>query len=114
VRQVDEMAGPASSRDPSRARSFYPSPVLSIPPRARIGTAVARIAADRSSAARTLRWRSDPYRTTVPWDMFISVPDSHSLGPNFSKVSLVTHSTLCSKVSELQTSYNSTIGIELI
>jgi hypothetical protein len=51
---------------------------------------------------------------TVPWDMFISVPDSHSLGPNFSKVSLVTHSTLCSKVSELQTSYNSTIEIELI
>ena len=46
--------------------------------------------------------------------MFISAPDSHSLGPNLSKVSLVTHSTLCSKVLKLQTSYNSTIGIELI
>jgi len=46
--------------------------------------------------------------------MFISAPDSHSLGPILSKVSLVTHSTLCSKVSKLQTSYNSTIGIELI
>jgi len=46
--------------------------------------------------------------------MFISAPDSHSLGPNLSKVSLVTHSTLCSKVLKLQTSYNSTIGMKLI
>jgi hypothetical protein len=50
---------------------------------------------------------------TVPWQVPFRWTDRAILGPNFSKVSLVTHSTLCSKVAELQTSYNSTIGIKL-
>jgi hypothetical protein len=34
------------------------------------------LVAEESPAVRIQRWQSDPYRTTVPWDMFISVPDS--------------------------------------
>jgi hypothetical protein len=95
-------------------RMGYPSPTLSIPYCARTRTAAARILAQRGRrrwACRGGNLIPIGYCTIrVP----IQSPDSHSLEPNFSKVSLVTHSTLCSKVSELQTSYNSTIGIGLI
>jgi hypothetical protein len=41
---------------------------------------------------------------------FFSAPDNQGLGPNFFQISMVTRPDLCSKVIELQTSYNFAIA----
>lgn len=78
------------------------------PLRAQIGTSTARIAVEGSSAARSLILIFFSYCTVA---FLFSVRDSHSLGLNFSQISIATCPNLCSKVVELHTSYNIAIAI---
>jgi hypothetical protein len=70
---------------------------------------MARIARG-SSAASTLRWRSDPHQVTVPWRVPFSAPDSQSLGSLLFQIFMATYLKFCKKVGELQTSYNFAIA----
>jgi hypothetical protein len=51
---------------------------------------------------------------TVPWDIQFMTPDRASLSHFFSDFQMATHPVTYSKVVELYTIYNSTIGTELI
>jgi hypothetical protein len=74
----------------------------------------------RESLRREVAGGEDP--TLAVWSLSgystievgFSWPDSQCLGLICSQIPIVTYSMLCSKVRELQTSNNSTIGIELI
>jgi hypothetical protein len=51
---------------------------------------------------------------TVPWRSLIRWTDRATWSMIYSQICMATHPKLCSKIVELQTSNNSTIGIELI
>jgi hypothetical protein len=60
-------------------------------------------------------WRSDPLGSTVPWHTYFSQMNGQSkFKPLFSDFQMATHPVTYSKIVELYTIYNSTIGTELI
>jgi hypothetical protein len=67
-----------------------------------------------SSAARKPRWRPNPLELLYHGDPPIQLPDRASLSHFFSDFQMATHPVTYSKVVELYTIYNSTIGTELI
>jgi hypothetical protein len=80
-------------------------PALSILHRARIRAAI---------NGGEMSWRSDPPKTLYHGTFLIQSPDRASLSHFFSDFQMATHPVTYSKVVELYTIYNSTIGTELI
>jgi hypothetical protein len=94
------------------ARIFTVCPYLPIPSTSWAGNGTNH---DEVGRRWWVCWRSDPLGSTVPWHTYFSQMNGQSkFKPLFSDFQMATHPVTYSKIVELYTIYNSTIGTELI